>query len=66
MGFLTIADALLSFILCMFSISTVNSALGASIFTISGASPIISSNAATLAAVATLPVVIPDFSFEFL
>lgn len=50
----------------MFSISTVNSALGASIFTISGASPIISSNAATLAAVATLPVVIPDFSFEFL
>ncbi len=46
-------------------ISTINSEFGASIVTTSGVLSVIVNKAATLAAVATLPVVIPDFSFEF-
>lgn len=47
-------------------ISTFNSEFGANMVTTSGDLSIIVNNAATLAAVETLPVVIPDFSFEFL
>lgn len=46
-------------------ISTVNSDLGAFILTTSGDLSVIVNKAATLAAVETLPVVIPDFSLEF-
>ena len=48
------------------SISTVSSSFGAVISITSGALSVMVSIAATLAAVATLPVVIPDFSSEFL
>ncbi len=64
-GLMTLADALSELIFSVFSISTVNSEFGAVIVTNSGVSPSIVSKAATLAAVETLPVVIPDFSFEF-
>ena len=46
-------------------ISTVNSDFGALILTTSGDLSVIVNKAATLAAVETLPVVIPDLSLEF-
>jgi hypothetical protein len=65
-GLMTLALALLEPIIFVSLISTVNVELGAWIVTTSGDLSIMLNKAATLAAVETLPVVIPDFSFEFL
>ena len=65
-GFLTVDIALFLLNNLLSSISTVSSSFGAVISITSGALSVMVSIAATLAAVATLPVVIPDFSSEFL
>ncbi len=62
---MTLAEAFSELTFLVFSISTVNSEFGAEIVTNSGVFPSMVNKAATLAAVETLPVVIPDFSFEF-
>ena len=62
---ITLAAAVTLFIILVSLISTINSEFGAVIVTTSGDLSVIVNSAATLAAVETLPVVIPDFSFDF-